>query len=139
MLTKDVGRGEIRNQERYKQLISYKGMVRHRNITPTDIDTFIDYNGNAFVYGDAKLIGEKISYGQKTAFENIANSHNNSGRPTIVFVYRHSTPPEEEIIAANCIVSEIYWRDKWHYGEFGTLIECVTKFEFFCKNKNINL
>lgn len=51
----EVGRGEIKFIDRYKQLISYEGLERHRKITPTDIDGVIDYNGNAFIFLEGKL------------------------------------------------------------------------------------
>tara|TARA_Y100000310_G_C20579340_1_gene762158 strand:+ start:854 stop:1306 length:453 start_codon:yes stop_codon:yes gene_type:complete len=107
-------RGEIKYRDRAKQLISYRRLERMRNITPTDIDGFIDYNGNAFVYMDAKLYEKEIDFGQKRAFENVINSHGKAGHPTCAIIFRHNSPSNEDIMAHSCYVDDYYSNLKWN-------------------------
>jgi len=59
-------RGLIKYPSRYKQLISFEGLERHRKITPTDIDGLIDYAGNAFFYMECKLESKYFNEGIKS-------------------------------------------------------------------------
>ena len=110
-------RGDIIHRERAKQIISFSRLIRHRNITPTDIDGFIDYNGNAFIYMDAKLEGKEIDFGQKKAFENLTHSHGLAKHATCAIIFRHNTPPEEDIQAHECYVDDYYGNFNWNYME----------------------
>lgn len=139
-----VDRGAIKNIARYRQskLISYEGMVRKRNITPTDIDGLIDYNGNAFVYIEGKLYGKNLDYGQKLAFENIIKSHKRAGDIAVVFVFRHTEDSDKIIIAKDKVVSDIYSTEtlKWEIPEKETtLLKSIEKFEKYCTEKNIEI
>ena len=107
-------RGDIKHRDRSRQIISYSGLVRHRNITPTDIDGFIDYGGNAFIYMDAKLEGKEIEFGQKLAFENLVKSHVKAEHPTCAIIFRHNTFAAEDIIANECHGDDYYCNMVWH-------------------------
>lgn len=113
MYDKDVSRGGIKFPDRYKQLISYEGMVRRRRITPTDIDGFIDYNGVSFIYIEGKLEGKSIDYGQRKALEHSVNSHVKAGHHAVAIIFRHNSKAEEIIMAKDKNVSEIYFKYEW--------------------------
>jgi hypothetical protein len=125
----DENRGSIKHLDRYKQLIAYDGLERHRKITPTDIDGLIDYNGNAFIFLECKLTDKALDYGQKLAIENIINGLSESGRPCCCLVFRHSKKPDELIIAKDCIVSEIYYKKKWRYFNKKNVLFYIEEFE----------
>lgn len=90
-------RGVIRNKIRGKQLNSFKGMIRKRNITPTDIDGFIDYAGAAFIYLEGKLENAEFIEGQKRALMAAVLSHWKAGHPSMALLYEHNIPATEEI------------------------------------------
>ena len=129
-------RGAIKYEERYKQLISYEGMERRRLITPTDIDGFIDYNGNAFIMFEGKLIDKSIDYGQKLAFEHLINRLN---IPACLLFFRHNSKSNEIIIAKDCIVYEIYFKKEWTKHGNVTVLQCVEQFEQYCTKLGISL
>jgi len=133
----DEDRGKIKYIKRYKQLISYEGLERLRKITPTDIDGLIDYNGNAFIFLEAKLEGKEIDYGQKLALENLINGLNESGHPACCLIFRHNKEPEELIIAKDCIVSEIYYQGKWRYYNKKNVLYYIKEFEKHWKKMGI--
>jgi hypothetical protein len=138
MSSEDV-RGAIRHLDRYKQLISYAGLERHRHITPTDIDGLIDYNGNAFLLLECKLEGKEIDYGQKRAIENIIGSFVESGRKACCLVFRHNSQTDEIIDAKNCIVSDVYYEGKWHYYNTHNVLYYIDNFEKHWRSMGIYL
>lgn len=106
----DEDRGKIRNVKTYKQLISYEGMMRHRKITPTDIDGLIDYNGNAFIFLECKQIGKGMDFGQRKAYENLIDGLAESGKPACCVHFVHNKAHDEIIIAKDCEVVELYFQ-----------------------------
>lgn len=114
-------RGEIKHRDRAKQIISYARLERMRKITPTDIDGFIDYNGNAFIYMDAKLNGKEIDFGQKRAFENLIKSHGKAEHPSCAIIFRHNTSVGQDIMAHECYVDNYYCNMKWNDMGFNSL------------------
>lgn len=135
----EAARGAIKYLERYKQLISYEGMERHRHITPTDIDGVIDYAGNAFLYLECKhesVYFEKgLDQGQKTAIENLVESHRMAGHISVAFVFTHDCNSEDIIMARDQIVREIYFNHLWKSPKDPnwTVIQAVEWFEQYCK------
>lgn len=136
-------RGSIKFPKRYKQLISYEGLERHRKITPTDIDGFIDYNGNAFLYIEGKHIDKYTScgldYGQKKAIQNLVNSNEKAGHTATGIVFVHDCTHDEIIIAKDKPVVEIYFNYKWSSISNCSVIHAIERFESYCRNQNINI
>ena len=132
----------IKHPNRMKQLISFEGMntLGGRNICPTDIDMFIDYNGQAFIYGDAKNGDVDVSYGQKLAYENVVNSHTEGGKGACAIIFRHNTPQNDNVVAKDCIISEYYICKFWHKPKNEiTLKEGIEKLETLFTEKGFVL
>jgi hypothetical protein len=127
----------INYEERFRQPISFEGLDRHRGLRPTDIDAFIDYNGNAFVYIEAKVRYKQIETGQRLALERVVNSHEKAGHPAIAILVWHLEPPENTVILKDCPVAEIYFGGSWRAVKDGSLVDCISRFEAICKEKNI--
>lgn len=135
-------RGKIKYLDRYKQLISYEGLERHRKITPTDIDGFIDYNGNAFFYIEGK---EESRYkrggldtGQKRAIQNLIKSNTMAGHAAAAVIFTHTCSVNEIINAKDMKIVEAYFDRKWHkLNGSCTLSDAIDRFEKYCENKGI--
>jgi len=125
----DKDRGKIRNIDSYKQLISYEGMMRHRKITPTDIDGLIDYAGNAFIFLECKMKGKDMDYGQRRAYENIIDALYESGKPSCCIHFEHEMGIDDIIIAKDCKVVEIYFQHEWrpYHNTVLNTIELIEK------------
>jgi len=138
-------RGNIKYIERYKQLISFSGLRRRRNITPTDIDGVIDYNGNAFLYLECKLEGKEIDLGQRLALERIIFSHEKAGNPSCVLLFTHNVEPENLIDAEKQIVKTVFRKRDGLYSwqdiasKQLTVLQCVEIFEKYCISLNIDI
>jgi len=137
-------RGSIRHLDRYKQLISFEGLERHRKITPTDIDGLIDYAGNAFFYMECKLESRYneagLDYGQRRAIENLIESHRMAGHLAMAIIFVHNCLPEELIIARDMNVREVYFEHKWKTPKSNWLvINAINWFENYCKKNNVHI
>ena len=149
MYDTSVAVGDIRHRDRARQIISFSNLRRHRGITPTDIDGFIDYGGNGFILMEAKLYGKEIEYGQKLAFENLIKSINK--KPICTIVFRHDTPLEEDVQAYECYVDDYYGNFNWDDMELSPfqwhrlldreirLLDFIEHIENLWKSKGYNL
>jgi hypothetical protein len=113
-------RGEVRSIGRYKQLLDFSGLNFERNITPTDIDMFLDLGAAEFVITEYKLDGHSTPTGQRRALTELLKALSGSGIALGV-VAVHSSPAHQMIDAARCIVVEY-----WSGGQWRTLGRKVT-------------
>lgn len=105
-------RGVIRNIGRARQLNDFSGLLRPRNITPTDIDGLIDYGGRAFIYLEGKVKGKNLSEekGQKMALENVILSHWAAQHPSALILYEHNVPVDISVPTHSQDVRMIFTR-----------------------------
>jgi hypothetical protein len=134
-------RGNIKFKGRAKQLNSFSGMIRRRNITPTDIDGIIDYNGKAFVILEGKYGDAELPKGQKIALENLANTILSANKRVVVIIYRHFIhDTNQEINVSKQIVSDIYFKRKWDKITVEkNVLEVIEMFENHCDNNNYQI
>ena len=105
-------RGEIKNLPRAKQLRNFS-LLRWGNITPTDIDGFIDFQNKAFVIFEFKVENTEILRGQSLAIERLVDNLENSGKSAIGIIAEHNIPPWEDIEASQCKVTMLRYKKKW--------------------------
>lgn len=144
MYDQGVARGGIKHKGRYKQLITYEGleMPLHnpRKITPTDIDGFVDFNGNAFLYLEAKKHDAEFIKGQRISFENLVKAHNKAGIQTLVIVFDHHSEPDEIVDAKNCEVRQYLSNNSGGWQKYnGTLFSLIREWESHCKKIGVVL
>ena len=136
-------RGSIKYPDRYKQLIDFSGLQRMRKITPTDIDGFIDYGGNAFVIIEGKHESKDIDYGQRLCMENIVKAFKKAKKIAIAFIFKHSKNSDEIIYASEQRVYEYYatFTSGWEnvFEKDYTVLDIINRFENYCKEQNIEL
>jgi len=131
-------RGDIKHRDRAKQINSFAGLIRRRNITPTDVDGLIEYNGNVFIMLEGKYGDAELPKGQKMALENLANAILLGKKKVLIIVFRHYVNnTNEEIIVSNQLVSEIFFKRKWFQICYNkTVLELIEIFEKDCDSKN---
>lgn len=125
-------RGTFQNEQYAKQLVSFEGMKYrgrsgYRNVTPTDIDGFIQLDeNNCFIFFELKRSGIP-SVGQGSALTSLVDAVSKSGSNCVLFVAQHDEQSENTIIAKDSIVNRIYWNGKWysehHRRTLGELID----------------
>ena len=101
-------RGVIRNRGRSRQINDFRNL-RYKNITPTDIDGFIELENRAYVYFEVKHRNAKSPYGQKLAFERVAVDHGKAGKPCLIMLLEHDVDDvEKDVDVAACLVRKVF-------------------------------
>ena len=110
-------RGVIQNRERSRQIIDFRDL-RYGNITPTDIDGFIEYKGLAFVFLEYKYGDAEMPYGQALAFTRACDAFEQAGKHAAILECHHTISDcTKDIPAADIPTKRIYWRGKWYSGQ----------------------
>lgn len=139
---------------RAKQLISFQGMKRRSNLSPTDIDGFQEYNGRLFLYFEGKVVGAFQEPAQRSAFVSICESYEDDPKHFAwVLVFEHDTPINEEVVAKDQyvinVVSSVFpqWRTpqsdevvpKFKLDSNGniTLLQAIEQIENWCHEHDI--
>jgi len=106
-------RGKVFNRALAAQIRDFSGL-RYNNITPTDIDAFMDFGDKLFIVIEVKLSGAEMPYGQRLALTRLVDAcHSDNGRKAIGIVCEHGNRTGD-IDLAHCSVVSIYWDRKWH-------------------------
>ena len=134
-------RDELKFKGRARQINSFLGLIRRRNITPTDIDGIIDYNGKAFIILEGKYGDAELPKGQKMALENLANAILESKKKVVVIIFRHNVHNiNNDIIVSQQLVSDIYFKRKWDKITVEkTVLEVIEMFVNHCDINNFKI
>lgn len=128
-------RGEIRNKAQATQIKDFT-RVRFGNITPTDIDGFIDFGNKLFVFIEGKYRGGNPSTGQRIALERLVDACNGQGRHSVLFMVSHTDDDKGErgIDYSMTRVVRYRWKGSWHVPKQEThLMDAITYFkQKFC-------
>lgn len=118
-------RGKIYCRTRAKQLRDFTGL-QFKNITPTDIDAFVEFGDVLFVFIEAKQNGYSLPHGQKLGLERICDAihgtrnENSRQRIAALIVIEHETDCDEDIDCAEAKVAGIYQDAKWRTPQHQT-------------------
>lgn len=105
-------RGAIRNRAFASQIKDFRGL-RFGNITPTDIDGFIEFGDRLFVFIEGKFGGASLSFGQRLAIERLVDAcHNPPRRYSTAFIVDHDTT-EGDVDYASATIRAYRWFGKW--------------------------
>lgn len=119
----DENRGIIQNRERARQINDFRNLRMKRNITPTDIDGYFEYDDKAFIFYELKHGEARPSHGQSLAFTRIVDAINETGKDAVLFLCSHDVDdPEQDVDAAESKVVGCYLGKKTAYfdDESGT-------------------
>jgi hypothetical protein len=106
-------RGVIKNRALKNQVADMSGL-RWGNITPTDIDAFLDFGDKLFVLIEGKFGGAVVQQGQMLAIQRLCDSaHYPPRRFSFAIIADHYTPDGNDIDFANMIVRTVRFNGKW--------------------------
>jgi len=108
-----IERGKIRNKEIAKQLKDFSNL-RFENVTPTDIDGFIEFNNCIYILIEAKFLEDKLPEGQERALINLVDTIFESSKKGILIIAIHNQPLEQDIPFYKCLVSRYRSRKSWY-------------------------
>lgn len=135
-----VERGVIQHRDRKQQIANMSGL-RYGNITPTDLDAFIDFGDRLFVFIEGKFLGTPVLRGQMIAIERLCDAcHVPPRRFAFAVIADHYSPSDEDIDFANMTVRSIRQNGKWNQPmQKGlTLKDAVDRMKSFVDNKTRN-
>jgi hypothetical protein len=129
----DENRGKIRNVCHAEQIIDFSGLC-FGAITPTNIDGYIDFWGKGHVFFEAKHHQSTPPFGQKLAFERVADP---LAPFSIYIIASHNSPNHKQINAAETVVSCVRFLKTWiHPDRKITTKELIEKYLDFLRNHN---
>ena len=108
----DTQRGTYQFEEYGKRLISFEGMnfrgsTGKVNVTPTDIDGFIQFDiGNIFIFVEFKYGAPRVPDGQARALNALVDAIN--GHAIWVIATHHNSDFTQPVIAAEAVVHRYY-------------------------------
>jgi len=109
----DLNRGKIQHRERSRQILDLSGL-RFGNITPTDIDIFMDYHDKCFVFGEVKYEGRPLPDGQKWALERLCDASQKAGKKAMAIIARHQVADcSKDVDVAKLTVCEYRYKQVW--------------------------
>jgi hypothetical protein len=81
---------KINNEGRARQLHLFENMGLMRNIVPTNIDLFIEYNGRLFIFGEGKYMDNEMPIAQRMALEGLCSAISELQNYVMwILLYRH--------------------------------------------------
>lgn len=126
-------RGIIKSEKYAKQIIEFAGL-QFGNITPTDVDCFLDFKNRLFIFIEVKYQDTKIQNGQQLALERLCDSAERSGKASYLFIVRHNIK-DSNVPLVSCCVSDVRFKGKWHQPQKKiTVLEAI---EILLKKYNI--
>tara|TARA_R110002096_G_scaffold129332_2_gene278083 strand:+ start:689 stop:1108 length:420 start_codon:yes stop_codon:yes gene_type:complete len=106
----------INKIERLRQALVFEGMQfgPSKKMKHGDIDGFIDFKGEFFVFVENKLMGNDLNIGQRLGLEHIVKAIDSGIAKAIAFVVNHNVKEcEEPVMLKDCEVIEYYYNGKW--------------------------
>lgn len=118
----EESRGTYQNREYARQIVSFEGLrfvgsTGIANVTPTDIDGFIQLdNQDAFIFFELKHGEPRLPSGQAKAMTRLVDALNEAGKNSILFIAWHNSDKDEDVIAADAIVDRFYAKKEWKHS-----------------------
>ena len=114
-------RGKIRNRNYASQLRDFSGL-RFGNITPTDIDGFIEFGDKLYIIIESKYRDTEMPYGQELALTRLCQRIAASGRPCYLLIVTFKNGMGD-IKYAQTIVARYMYDGDWHVPKAETTLK----------------
>ena len=133
----NLRRGVIKNRD-FKNRVADMSGLRFGNITPTDIDAFLDFGDGVFVFIEGKYAGAGVQFGQGLAIQRLCDAtHCPPHRYSFLIIADHDTPPPADIDFAEMTVRTYRLNRRWVYPLAPTTVRAaVDKLLAFAKNNS---
>ena len=104
----------IVNDKRWRQMLDFDGLVWGGNLRPTDVDLVFEFGRyNLCIMGEIKSGDARLPTGQRKLLENYSNVHEKVGILAPVFLARHNTPIDKDVVVQKCVIDNYYTGGKW--------------------------
>lgn len=127
----------IKYKDRMKQPINFGG-ISYGNITPTDIDWFIEYRDSVYVFGEFKYRKDEMPKGQKIALERIADNFHSLGKHVMLVFGVHDVRDwNDTVYMATTEAEGVYYEGKWHDPRGRSVKEVVDDYFEYMEGRGI--
>ena len=117
-----VERGQIRNKELASRNNRDYSKLRFQNITPTDIDCFVELWNRGYWIMELKSEGANLRGGQRLAIERLTDTLTDAGKIAVAVVAIAPKGIENDILAHDCPVGEYRYLKAWEPGKDGLIV-----------------
>jgi hypothetical protein len=122
----DKNRGKIQNRDQATRVNDFRNL-KFGDITPTDIDGFIDFGNKHFIFLETKYKKSKLIGGQRLALERLCDATTIAGIESLVIIASHDGIGDIDV--GTCKVTEYRYKFRWVHVFSGILVkEAVIKF-----------
>jgi hypothetical protein len=122
----DENRGEIQNRDQATRVndfrnLKFKGEDGKGDITPTDLDAFIDFGNKHFIFLETKFKKSKMSGGQRVALERLCDATTKAGINSLLIIASHDGIGDIDV--GNCEVTAYRHDFRWVHVFSGILVK----------------
>lgn len=128
-------RGKLRNKAFATIPTDFSG-VRFGNITPMDIDAFIEYKNNCFVVVEIKHLNKALDYGAGLALTRLVDCLSLNKSALLIHCTWHQLT-DDCINLEYCVVARYYYLGEWR--QLKTPMNCRQLIERFLFSKKKKL
>ena len=103
--------------------------LRYGNITPTDIDSLIEYKNQLWLMFEAKLAGKDVPQGQRLALERFIHDIRIVNKHGIAMIVEHNVQDTgKDIFLKDCYVREIITTENqtWRPPKYEITVKDIT-------------
>jgi hypothetical protein len=111
-------RGKIKNREYAMQINDFSGLLFDGGITPTDIDMFVEFGDEIFIFGEIKYNGFEMPKGQKLALRRLCDVCFEAKRESVLLVISHDS--DGDVNVASSPVVKYRYEKRWHIPQSPT-------------------
>lgn len=101
----------IRNPKKMKQINNFSGLCFGENRYPTDVDAYMEFGGQLYVFVEVKARGANCAYGQEKALVRLVDIVGRS-RPALL-IYAEHTEDGPEVDVGGAKVARYRSRREW--------------------------
>ena len=113
----------IQNRARAGQILGFDGL-QWGQCRPTDLDLAIDFQGDVFVFGELKLIGNNLTMGQKYHLQGLVKAIRAGGKIAYAFLAHHDEHnTTEDVVVADAVLNMMYDGDRWQLMDETTTVK----------------
>lgn len=87
-----------------------------------NVDLALEFKDKVNLIGEGKHISMPLSIGERLTLERYASDLSRI-KPSISFVYEHDTQPDQEVIVANQLIRQYWWKDEWHMPRYSITVK----------------
>ena len=102
-------RGRFNYTQRARQLLRFDDLLLPDNVSPMDVDGFIDWHDRKRILIEIKTKGAKLPLGERLSLQRMVEDFSKAGKDSLAIVAEHTVfNRQEDVMVSECLVRELY-------------------------------